>query len=141
MQEDYRAITRLPVLTQFLLAPLPALLAALTYTAWHWTQSDWGGQVSRSQGYHQLGWTILPLTGIAGALFLTAVGRGVKGRSSARLLAATLLTVVSMVVLAYARSTALSAGPLAHSNAALMASATKRPKRRSGIPRRRTSKS
>lgn len=104
MREDFRAVTRLPVLTQFLLAPFPALLAGLAYGAWQWTQSN----SARSHDYHVLGWEVLPLIGIAGVLFTAAIGRGVRGRSSERLLAATLLTVAATLVMAYARAASLT---------------------------------
>lgn len=109
MHENYRAVTRLPALTQFLLAPFTALLGALAYTAFHWTQSDWGAlETAKNQQFHLLGWMIMPLVLAAGALFMTAINRGLRGERSDRFLAATLLTAGSVVVLAYAWSQTLT---------------------------------
>ena len=105
MREDFRAVTRLPALTQFLLAPFPALLAGFAYGAWQWTQRNSGA----SHDYHVLGWEVLSLVGIAGGLFTVAVGRGVKGQRSSRVLAATLLTTVATLLLAYARTASTTA--------------------------------
>ena len=105
MRDDFRAVTRLPALTQFLLAPLPALLAGVTYGAMRWIQSN----SDHGHDYHVLGWEVLPLVGIAGGLFFVAVGRGVKGQRSSRVLAATLLTIAATLLLAYARTASLTA--------------------------------
>ncbi len=98
-------MTSLPAVTQFLLAPFPALLAAVGYTAMRWIQSG----ANRSHDYHVLGWEVLPLVGIAGGLFAVAIGRGVNGKRSDKVLTATILIVVATLVTAYARAASLTA--------------------------------
>jgi hypothetical protein len=106
----FRPLNRLPVLAQFLLVPLPVMLAALAYGAWRWTHADWGAlQTGKSHGYHVLGWTVLPLTLAAAGLFAAVVGRGVRGRRTGGLLCVTCMVVLAIFVLMIWRSSDLSA--------------------------------
>jgi cytochrome bd-type quinol oxidase subunit 2 len=99
MRGTVRALGRLPIVAQFLLVPLPAVLAMIAYGGWRWTQADWGPLTARSHEYHVLGWMVLPLGIIAAGLFALAVGRGVKGHRTRWLLSATALIVFVILAL------------------------------------------
>jgi len=99
MRGTFRALGRLPIVAQFFLVPLPAMLAVVAYGAWRWTQADWGALTTRSHEYHVLGWMVLPLTIVAAGLFAVAVSRGVKGQRTRWLLSATALVVLVIFTL------------------------------------------
>jgi hypothetical protein len=110
MRGTFRTLSRLPIVAQFFLVPLPIVLAGLAYAAWRWTNADWGVlAASKSHGYHVLGWTVLPLTAIAAGLFAAAVSRGARGRRTGVWLTATLMVVMAIFVLIFTQSADLSA--------------------------------
>ena len=99
MRGTFRALGRLPIVTQFFLIPLPVVLAGFAYGAWRWIHADWGTLTTRSHEYHVRGWMVLPLTIVAAGLFAIAVGRGVKGQRTRWLLSATALVVLAIFAL------------------------------------------
>ena len=112
MRGTFRALGRLPILAQFLLVPLPLTLGALAYRSWGWAHADFGVlEARKAHGYHALGWTVLPLTMVAAALFAGTIARGVKERpgGSRTLLAATCLVLMAILLTVLWGSADLSA--------------------------------